>query len=187
MRVANMQNQNNVIPLPTAEVRQCACCGESAARCGFQDEHFLYGTGDQQVSLIARVPVWTCDLCGAQYTDADAEELRHAEVCRYLGRLSPAELRGIRNRYSLSQEQWAERTGFGLASIKRWEVGALIQGAAADRYLRLLTNPEIFAKVTQMSGRPAGSDGRFHFQTELPKAAFQHAPLFVLRKTVGNI
>jgi len=178
--------QNNVISLPTAEVRECAHCGSNSARLGFQEEQFPYGAGKDQVLLTARVPVWTCNACGLQYTDGDAEDVRHAEICRYLGRLAPIEMRSIREHYGLSQQAWSERTGFGVASIKRWETGNLIQGEAADRYLRLLINPDIFSKVVLMSDRSVARISGYRFQTKLPDLAFQQAAGFVLRKSYAG-
>ena len=38
----------------------------------------------------------------------------------------------------MSQAEFAKVTGFGLASVKRWETGAIVQNQSADRLLRLL-------------------------------------------------
>jgi putative zinc finger/helix-turn-helix YgiT family protein len=160
-------------------------CGEDSARLSFEDETFPYGDEKNQVILRARVPVWHCQQCRAQYTAAEAEDIRHAEVCRYLRRLTPAELRQIREKYGLSQQVWAERTALGVASVKRWETGNLIQNAAIDRYLRLLTDPSIFAKAASMS-EDAGDRRTYSFQTELPREASQCAAVFVLRKQYGR-
>src|SRR5712671_6232148 len=119
---------NNVVPLPLPPANStCAECGERTARRTFKDERFSYGSGEEEVELTARVPVWKCDACGFQYTDGEAEEVRHAAICKHLGRLAPDEIRAIRGQYHLSQQEWAARTGFGTASIKRWENGSLIQ------------------------------------------------------------
>src|SRR5262249_13840407 len=117
----------------------CSCCGERRVHMSYQTELFNYKTDhDEIVELSARVPVWKCDACGDQYTDGSAEEIRHQAVCEYLQRLTPAEIKAMRERLGYSQSQWADLTGFGIASVKRWETGALIQGLAQDRYLRLL-------------------------------------------------
>jgi len=174
-----MEVHNNVISFPAAEIRECAACGQKAVRLSIEEESFPYGEGSDQIVLHARVPVWTCAQCGERYTDAAAEDIRHAEVCRYLRRLSPSELRAIREKYGLSQQEWAERTALGVASVKRWESGNLIQNAATDRYIRLLADPVILARTTwiaDMSERAAS------FQTELPQEATQWAAVFVLRK-----
>jgi putative zinc finger/helix-turn-helix YgiT family protein len=119
-------------------VRVCDACGEHAVRMSLKDDRFVYGTGDEASELVALVPVWTCDRCGYAYTDGDAEDLRHEAVCSHLGVLSPAQIRAIREKYGMTQGEFAKATGFGLASVKRWETGALIQNHSADRLLRLL-------------------------------------------------
>jgi putative zinc finger/helix-turn-helix YgiT family protein len=177
--------KNNVVSFPTSVSVMCAHCGEQSARISYEDEKFPYGVGENQVTLTARVPVIQCDACGAQYTDGAAEVIRHAEVCRHLGRLAPDAVRAIRERYGLSQQEWATQTGLGIASVKRWETGNLIQNEATDRYLRLLINPDTFAKVIQMGERRALHENNFRFQTILPDVAYEIAPVFVLRKVHG--
>lgn len=174
--------QNNIVSFPTSESVMCAQCGGQSARLSYEDEKFPYGVGENQVILTARVPVIRCDACDTQYTDSAAEDIRHAEVCRHLGRLSPDAVRAVRERYGLSQQEWAAQTGLGIASVKRWETGNLIQNEATDRYLRLLVNPDIFAKVIQMGERRSLHENNFRFQTKLPDAAYEMAPVFVLRK-----
>jgi putative zinc finger/helix-turn-helix YgiT family protein len=175
--------QNNIISFPTAEPRRCAVCGDEHARVTYETESFPYGVGESQVTLSARVPVITCAACGSQLTDGSAEEIRHAEVCRHLGRLAPDSVRAIRERYGLSQHEWAERTGLGIASVKRWEAGNLIQNEAMDRYLRLLRNPNNFAEVSSWSSQ--STEVTFRFQTKLPDAVFEVASSFVLRKSLS--
>lgn len=129
---------DNLVTFPSGELRQCEECGADAVRMSFKDERFVYGSGSEAVTLTARVPVWTCQECGEAYTDGTAEEIRHETVCRYLGVLSPKEVRAIRERFGMTQSEFAKVTRFGLASVKRWETGARIQNQSSDRFLRLL-------------------------------------------------
>lgn len=173
---------NNVVTLhdPTPQ-RECPACGEVGATVRFDSEKFPYMHGKDQVILEARVPVWKCDACGTEFTDDRAEEIRHDTVCRYLGRLTPAELRAIREQYDLSQQEWAARTGFGAASIKRWETGNLIQEKAADNYLRLLRQRHIFAHLAWLDS-PEFGPREPRFQTALSTQIYQHAAAFQLRR-----
>jgi putative zinc finger/helix-turn-helix YgiT family protein len=172
---------NNVLVLPQAEMQLCAQCGEHSARLNYQNEQFPYGAGKDRVILTARVPVWKCEACDAQYTDCRSEEIRHAEICRHLGRLTPTEVRNIREQYGFSQQEWAAQTRLGLASIKRWETGNLIQNEATDCYMRLLSDPHILSKVAQMG--TASRLPSYRFQTKLPDVAYEHASMFELRKS----
>jgi putative zinc finger/helix-turn-helix YgiT family protein len=172
---------NNIVslhgPVPRPE---CPACGEQTASLQYENEEFPYLEGKDQVMLEARVPVWECAACGTKITDGDAEEIRHEAVCRYLGRLTPNEVKAIREQYQLSQQEWATRTGFGVASIKRWETGNLIQEKAADNYLRLLRQPDIFARLS--STRVVVGMREFHFQTALSTRVYQDAAVFQLRR-----
>lgn len=176
---------NNVVTLHNPSPRkECAACGEVAATLRYDLEKFPYLHGKDQVILEARVPVWKCEACRTEFTDDRAEEIRHDTVCGYLGRLTPAELKAIREQYHLSQQDWAARTGFGAASIKRWETGNLIQEKAADNYLRLLRKPEIFARLDLLDAPKVGLR-EFRFQTALSTQAYQHAAAFQLRRKLA--
>src|SRR5262245_14723151 len=118
--------------------RACVSCDSPAVRLSQEEQVFPYGEGKDQVMLRAVVPVWTCLSCNEQFTDGDAEEIRHEAICRHLNRMTPKELRELRAGYGESQEQWAKRTRVGLASIKRWETGSTIQNESTDIYLWLL-------------------------------------------------
>lgn len=122
---------------PTSEIRECFDCGGVAVRRSMVTQEFEYASRTGVVLLEARVPVWTCSVCGEATTDWEAEDLRHEVVCRHLGVLTPGQIRELRERNDLTQAGLAELTGFGEASIKRWESGALIQNEAADRLLRI--------------------------------------------------
>jgi putative zinc finger/helix-turn-helix YgiT family protein len=174
---------NQVIQLPNAERRVCDCCGEESVRLRYDTERFNYKTEhDRIVELSAQVPVWACESCGEQYTDADAEEIRHATVCGYLGRLTPVEIKELRENIGCSQTQFANLTGFGVASVKRWESGSLIQGLAQDRYLRLLRQARNIAALRAMAGiREHAVAKKRAFRTELTADAIAHASVFQLR------
>lgn len=176
---------NNVVTLHSSpSPQECVACGKAMATLRYEPEQFPYLAGKDQVMLEARVPVWQCADCGTSFTSEEAEELRHEAVCRYLGRLTPSEVKAVREQYDLSQQEWAAKTGFGVASVKRWEAGNLIQERAADNYLRLLRNPDIFARVVSFV-RPAEPRGGYQFQTALSTRVFEQAAIFQLRKRLA--
>jgi putative zinc finger/helix-turn-helix YgiT family protein len=168
-----------IVPFPAAEVRDCDDCSASGSvRLTYKDQEFAYGEKDQ-VILRARVPVWKCSECGAQYTDGSAEEIRHDAVCRHLERLTPAEVLQIRKQYGLSQAEWAELTGFGVASVKRWENGSWIQNEAADRLLRLLRERSNFVLLMGIAAPPKSAT---QFRTEFSAEVRTRSQLFVLNR-----
>ena len=86
-----------------------------------------------------------CDRCG--YQAMEGEDLQ--EFMRTLGDayrrahrlLTSRDIKLRREALGMSQSDFSLYLGVGVASIKRWELGA-IQDVAIDRYLRLKTDPE---------------------------------------------
>ena len=130
----------------------CDLCGASGLSTELVRDPFIYGAGTGAVELSADVPVHTCAQCGVSYTGEEAEIVRHEVVCRHLGLLTPAEIRGLRERYDLSRAAFARVTGFGKATLARWESGEVIQNTSSDRYLRLLTDPEVMNRLPALTG-----------------------------------
>jgi DNA-binding transcriptional regulator YiaG len=118
---------------------ECPNCGAVGIQTRFFNEKFKYGAEGNAVELEARVPFRRCPTCEFEYTDAEAEDLRHEAICRHLKRMIPAEVAGVRKRYDLSRDVFAAKSRLGEASLARWESGQLIQNAAYDNYLFLLT------------------------------------------------
>jgi YgiT-type zinc finger domain-containing protein len=172
--------ETSVIPFQPRETRTCDCCGAEAVSKSLQRQTFFYGEKEHQTMLEAEVPVWTCATCGEAYTDEAGEIVRHAVVCDYLGRLPPAALVAIRHQHQMSQESWAELTGFGPASVKRWETGAQIQNAGADRFYRVLCDPAIVARLRFELTRVA-NNGQAQFQTRITEKSRAEAESFELR------
>jgi putative zinc finger/helix-turn-helix YgiT family protein len=172
--------QDNIFPFPT-ETTLCRLCGGNTARVVFETESFPYGVGEEEVLLTAKVPVIHCDACGGQVTDEAAEEIRHSVVCNHLGRLSPHEVRSIRERYGLSQQEWAKKSKLGIASVKRWESGNQIQNEAMDAYMRLLAIPSNFEKISSKR-LPLQTERDFSFRTNLPRPSIEASMVFSLRK-----
>ncbi len=119
----------------------CPQCGGESVTTFRHHDAFNYGSGDSAVTLHVDLPVRRCTLCAFEFLDHEAESLRHEAVCRHLGVLSPAEVRGIRERHGMTRVAFAQVTGLGEATLNRWENGILIQNTANDRYLRLLATP----------------------------------------------
>lgn len=118
---------------------ECPSCGGSNVSTANKLEHFQYGDKENAPMLSALVCVYHCVSCDFSFTTEDASELRHEAVCRYLGVLTPHEVRKVRERYELSQSDFADLSKIGKASLARWESGVLVQNHANDNYLYLLS------------------------------------------------
>jgi putative zinc finger/helix-turn-helix YgiT family protein len=143
----------------------CPSCGHGTVQTTYIEHKFSYGDGDRSVELSANVPLRRCPECGVEFFDSVAEELQHEAVCRHLGVMTPAEVRAVRQKTgSLSRGEFARITRLGEATIGRWERGELIQNAANDQLLYLLTFTENLERLrdriekpTPVSSPPVGS------------------------------
>jgi putative zinc finger/helix-turn-helix YgiT family protein len=158
--------------LTSAETRKepCLICEGSDATLSYEDQEFSYGPLENGILLHARVPVWTCEACGEQYLDAEAEDIKHDAVCAYLGRLTPREIKALRLEFHMLQEQFADFTGYGIASVKRWESGAQIQSESVDKHLRLLRSLGV-AEVAKRSAPPKPRAFRTQISDEVRELA----------------
>ncbi len=87
-----------------------------------------------------------CGSCGlgtltnkqsAELTRLVSDEYRKAH-----GLLTGAEIRTRRTRFTMTQQEFAEYLGVGVASVKRWELGR-IQDNAMDQLIRLKSEPDL--------------------------------------------
>lgn len=114
----------------------CAMCEEGTATLVNVHQEFQHGSGDQQRTVRAIVPVWSCDCCELEYLDAEGEQAKQEAVYRSMSRLTPAEIKLIRKDAGLNQGDFSKKLKVGIASIKRWELGSVIHNEAADESIR---------------------------------------------------
>ncbi len=130
---------------------QCPGCGSFTVRIKEVEENQSCGFGDP-TDLQVQVPVYACDACCFCFTDGTAEaiiETERRERIRNL--LSPEAIKTIRTKLGLSQTEFAELTGFGTATLKRWESGGRRQNVSADNFLRLLgDDPTLLKKLRHL-------------------------------------
>ena len=138
----------------------CEMCGKTGLKTEIVRDPFIYGAGSDAEELSADIPVYTCSHCSVSFTGEEAEVARHEAVCRHLGVLTPGEIRALRRRYKVSRAAFARVTGFGEATLARWERREVIQNSSSDNYLRLLMNQDNFQQLSIMSARaePSGAE-----------------------------
>src|SRR2546421_10851955 len=86
-----------------------------------RDEELDYDLGEETIKVIARdVPVERCDVCGMIASGPAAAKVRHEAVCRAVGLLTPSEIKALREQFGWSQQDLAELTDFGVATVSRW-------------------------------------------------------------------
>lgn len=128
----------------------CASCGSEHVVTENVYQNFPYGDGKSRAMLSAVVPVRVCQDCKEEFTDSEAARIRHEAVCRHLGVMTPHEIVELREALRYTQQQLADLTGIGVASIARWENGYNIQNEAHDKFLRLLKYEDNLRRLAAM-------------------------------------
>lgn len=146
----------------------CPDCGGHSFSTVLHDDAFEYGAGESPVTLHARIPVHCCDSCDFEFLGREGRRIKHEAVCRHFCLLTPTEIQGIRESHGMSRTAFAEITGFGEATLNRWERGAVIQNRANDRYLRLVDSPEVLNRLKRLQDGPANSETPETVRTQRP-------------------
>ena len=125
--------------LRSAATRSCGICGSSQLRWTKVRVEVPYTDRSRMPAVaLARVPHGECLSCGLQFRTWEAAVAQHAAVCAARGVVSPEQIVRARKKLGMTQEQLAAASGFGIASIRRWETGATVQNASSDRLLRVV-------------------------------------------------
>ena len=118
---------------PNRTTAICPRC-EGPATTSIEDNTVEFGDLEIAITL----PVRACPDCEIQFVDHVGARIETEAIYHYHGLLTPWQIRAIRERRKLSRTAFAEITGLGEATIKRWETGAVAQNRSNDRYLQLL-------------------------------------------------
>ena len=151
----NRDDRLDLSPSDCVPTPDCPSCGAGRVRTVETEANVPYGTGSDQVEIPTVVPLRVCELCGFSFLDAEGQTAEHDAVCRYLGLMTPSEIRSVRERHGLTQSQFAAVTGLGEATVSRWERGATVQNVANDRYLWLLRQSD---NIERLFARGAKQD-----------------------------
>jgi putative zinc finger/helix-turn-helix YgiT family protein len=127
----------------------CSVCGAKAARLSSAPIEMGFRDGDYAVEGFTYEH---CDACGERVLDAsqlDAIQRAGVALARAdLGRLSSAEILQLRHDLRLTQAELEAQLGVGVGTVGRWERGTVLQGATADRLMRILwAHPELLPEV----------------------------------------
>ena len=130
-----MLNESELIA-KDIRIEECGRCGSTNMEKTHKNMSFDRRDGDSIVTLHAYVPVFTCLDCGAEFCNPLCMMKCHEAVCRYLGVLTPLEIRQIRESHELTQEGFADSLGIDVALMKLLEKGGRIQSYSVDKVLR---------------------------------------------------
>jgi putative zinc finger/helix-turn-helix YgiT family protein len=134
---------------------KCPECGQGRLFAFNRTEEFDFDLGGEMVKVRAEnVPVQKCDKCGEVLTGPAAAKIQHEAICRAAGLLTPSEIAGLRERFGWSQQDLADLTGFGSATVSRWERGRLLQNRSANMVLQALRDCPAFRKYLEGIKQP---------------------------------
>src|SRR5207248_1564733 len=123
-------------------------------------EEFDFDLGEEKVKVRAEnVPIRQCDVCGEIMSGPAAARVRHEAVCHAAGFLTPTEYKAIREEQGLSQQQLADLTGSGVATVSRAERGRVMPNRIYDKVLRAIRDCPAFREYLQgllAAGRESG-------------------------------
>lgn len=118
----------------------CFQCGEAE----FQVRRMSAQGSRNNETFDVEVEGLECPACGCRtFNSQQGEALTAAVSAAYRhrhGLLSESDIKARRESAKMSQAQFAEYLGVGVASVKRWEAGQ-IQDKALDELIRLKTDP----------------------------------------------
>lgn len=118
---------------------KCPECGQGQLLALTRTEEFDFDLGEETVKVRAEnVPVQKCDQCGEVISGPAAATVRHEAICCAAGLLPPAGIKAIREQFGWSQQNLADLTGFGVATVSRWERGRLLQNRSNNKVLLAL-------------------------------------------------
>ncbi len=130
--------------------RDCPVCGASLAM-HWTDEplHEEFREGTYEVTGFTYEK---CDACGESLLRAgQADEVEKAAVALAradLGRLTSEEILELRHDLGITQAELESQLGVGTGTVGRWERGTVLQGATADRLMRILwSHPELLPEL----------------------------------------
>jgi putative zinc finger/helix-turn-helix YgiT family protein len=86
-----------------------------------------------------------CDSCGEKIFDYQGVQQINEARYKILGLLTPSELKAIRKKLGLTQEQMANLLNSGNKTYCRWENGTSIQTKSMDNLIRYTVEKEISA------------------------------------------
>lgn len=121
------------------DTKVCPVCGKGQLNKEIVEKTFTY---KGQSIIIPNYILYRCNVCSEaivnnQTLKSSGKQLKKFK-CKVDGLLSGDEIKGIRRKLGLTQEQMSEILGGGLKGFARYETGQICQSKAMDNLLRIL-------------------------------------------------
>jgi putative zinc finger/helix-turn-helix YgiT family protein len=100
--------------------------------------------------ILVTLEYYHCEECGTDFEkprmDYDPLDIAYREYRRRKGMIQPEEMKKFRKELGLTQKEMSEILGIGIATLNRYENGAL-QSEAHDQVIRLMMEPTNLKKI----------------------------------------
>lgn len=102
---------------------------------------------------IDEIDHWECDKCGAIEFDChDLDALTHVLQMAYRREhrlLTPEEIKALRMKLDMSQQEFETLLGVTSPTVSRWETGRVIQTKSIDNFMRLIASSNCSAETAK--------------------------------------
>jgi len=116
----------------------CPICGKGSLKATQNKEEFEYKCNVLSLELTC----YSCNVCHESFFDNEEMKAHQKTVKDFHrkvdGLLTSKEIRKIRQKYGLSQREFARILGIGEKSFTKYELGLVSQSRAMDNLLRIL-------------------------------------------------
>jgi len=121
-----------------------------------------------------------CSKCGEQYIDSTPENdpfnLAYRKYRKAHNMLQPEDIKGIRKKYGITQNELSRLLGAGGATLSRYENGAL-QDRAHDSQLKLINDPRNMLKIVRENSELFGNVRAGSLISQLEKVVKNEYPI----------
>lgn len=130
---------------------------------------YLPATADKGAVFVETIEVEVYENFGEDFLTAESSELIERTRARHMGFLHGKDIRDLRKRLGLTQNELSALLDCGEKSLSRWESGRGIPSGIVNKLLRLLDEDFLTpASLAAVSGpRPSSTHAR-HFQNRRP-------------------
>jgi len=136
--------------MPDMKAETCPICGKGILKKQVKDKKFEYK--GESITIPGYV-THNCDVCGDAIVDnntlKESGKILKDFKRKVDGLLTAEEIKNIRKRLNLTQEEMAEILGGGLKSFARYETGQVCQSRGMDNLLRILDTYPFALNVIQ--------------------------------------
>jgi len=99
---------------------------------------YLPATAEKEAELVETIEVEVYQKFGEEFLTAESNELIERTRARHLGLMHGADIKALRKRLNLTQDQLSDRLACGKKSLSRWESGRAYPSGLVNKFLRLL-------------------------------------------------